>query len=81
MGAMQIMSKLIDAMERQGIWLSIDGTTIPIMDMDDKHLSNAHRIAVTGNREGYRVYVEKLRDEMQCRGLITSFKEMCDGRS
>lgn len=75
------MSQLIDAMERQGLWLSQDGNLIPIMDMDDKHLSNAHRIAVEGRREGYSVYVEKLRDEMKCRGLIKSFKEMCHEQS
>jgi hypothetical protein len=72
---------LLDDMEAKGLWLSIDGTTVPIMDMDDKHLSNAHRIAVNGNREGYRVYVDKLKDEMKCRGLLTSFKEMCNEQS
>lgn len=72
---------LIDEMEAKGLWLSIDGTTVPIVEMDDKHLSNAYRIAVNGNREGYRVYIDALKLEMMDRGLIKSFKEMCDGRS
>jgi hypothetical protein len=51
------------------LWMSQNGETISILEMDAHHLQNAYRIANDQSRPGYHIFEARLLAELTDRGL------------